>query len=492
MLGINSSNLTFEKKIHHFKGTNSLKDKILKMREPILVYMDPDVDGVMSGFLVCRYLNYLGKRYKWYINGYREHGWFLDKNKYRGMDVIAVDFVIPIDKIKEIVNNDCNIISLDHHINGDSFIEYYNNNKYGFVINNQYPFEEESSRYLSGAGVVFESIASVDNIFDTLDHRSVVGITLLSDVRDIENPHARYYLRDLYEHKYNGYIKYLLEHIIVGKDYKFGVPRLDRSTVDYQLSPALNACFRFNQSDHVVDFVLGSGVLDLEYHTKQKELVSLILESIKIKDYSNLRVCYFMEDNVPDIYRDVLSCFVGLVDSRALDGVRSSICYMIGIKDGKKYVKRASFRGNINGLPYLKGLSGVLNGVGHESAFGIKELYPRDKLFVKCNEICRDVEKLSNYKSSIYECNNLAMFTRNYGKSFGEFNQYCLTKNRKLIKYNGSNIKNRRSGSKFWEYSVDGVVVLSFEKDINFSNGVICPTMERGFVSYYLERRGTF
>ena len=55
MLGINNSNLTFEKKIHHFKGTDSLKDKILKMREPILVYMDPDVDGVMSGFLVCRY-----------------------------------------------------------------------------------------------------------------------------------------------------------------------------------------------------------------------------------------------------------------------------------------------------------------------------------------------------------------------------------------------------------------------------------------------------
>ena len=484
--------VTTDKKIHNFKGTESLLEIVNRMSNPI-VYFDPDVDGIMSGLLVVQWLTMLGKKFKWYINSNREHGWTLDYVKVSGKDIIAVDFIIEDWRIRELVNLGCNVVSMDHHENDSKeFISYEKGNCKGIVINNQYTFEDVDSRYLSGAGVVFESICSVCEEFNTLTNRAIVGITLLSDVRDIENPLARGYLKDLYNHKYKGYIKYLIENTIGKVDYGFGVPRMDRNFVDYKFSPAINSCLRFNQEDMVVKFALGSGYIDLGYHALQKELVDLMVDKIRMYEFSNLRVCFFEKRDIDRKYWDVLSSFVGLVASKYLDGLHSCICYMVDyVEDGcgnkKPYVRRASFRGNINGLEYRKALLGIIDGVGHGSAFGIKNLIPSKKLFKKCNKICKDCEVESKYVKDITPVVNLGMFVNKKGDEYGEINMYCLAKNRKYVKYNGNRIVNKRSGAKYNEYEVDGIVVKCFDQNVNFKNGVILPIKERGNLCMYLE-----
>lgn len=475
-------------KYHTFRGVDGLLELIYsfaKQTKFIIVYFDPDIDGVMAGLLVCKFLSKHKIPFRWKINSNRQHDWQIPLEKCGGISVIAVDFRISESEVKDIVSNGCNLVSMDHHVNGDNYIEYSMNGRIGRVINNQYPFEESDSRYLSGAGVVFETLRVLDSEFDTLENRALVGITLLSDIRDIENDSARGYLYDLYHHPYRGYIKYLIENTIGDKDYLFGVPRMDRNFVDFKFSPALNSCLRFNEESMVVEFILGSGILDLGCRDAQKELVSNIVKKAKVLELKNLRAVFFYVKDFLE-YSSVLSNFVGLVASKHLDGKRSVIAASI---DSKNNVSRASFRGNINGLSYLDSLSSLIHGVGHESAFGIKEFIPTKSLLLGANELCSKVEKDSNYKIRVRKVSNLSMFVANGGKGIGIENCYCLGQNRTYLKYTGKNIVKKRSSYKCQEYALDGVSVLCFDIELNFDNALILPIVERGFLSFYLDVR---
>ena len=475
------------KKYHNFRGVDSnLKEFIHSFRDPI-VYFDPDVDGCIAGLFMCKLLNMLGKHFDWYINSHRSHDWSIPVEKLKGRDVLAVDFIITADKIQELVDSGCNIVSIDHHTNGNTFIEYSNNGAKGLVINNQYSFEDEDARYLSGAGVVFESIVSMFPGFDTKLNRALVGITLLSDVRDIENPLAEYYLSELYTHKYEGYIKYLIDSTMGGIDYGFGLPRMDRDYVDYKFSPAINACLRFNKQEEVVNFFLGKQPLDTKYRDAQKDLVREILSKLQVIELSNVRVCYFYEKDFLK-YGDILSSFVGLVASKKLDGVHSAICYMIGEKPtGSLVVRRASFRGNINGLDYQRVLSCLFRCLGHKSAFGIKDIVPCKKTFVKANRLCKGIEENSNYTKKVIKVVNMSLFVNKGAYEIAEDNLYALSQNKVHIDYVGKNILRKRSGANYAEYLVDGIPVKCFDLKLNFDNGLILPTLDRGLLTFYLE-----
>lgn len=484
-----TSNISKKTKYHIWKGSEDLKELIDSFNNEIIVYFDPDVDGMISGYFVCKYLTMIGKKFSWYVNTDRRHDWGINVNKLNGRDIIAVDFMIPEDTIRKIVLSGSNIVSMDHHINQDIQINISLNGKKGIVINNQYPFEEEDGRYLSGAGVVFETLISLDKEFCTIENRALVGLTLLSDVCNIENPIARGYLYDLYNHKMKGYIKYLIENTLGDKDYGFGVPRLDRKYVDYKFSPAINSCLRFNKEDDVVKFFLGSGKLDLSYHERQKKLVKSMTEIAKVKELSNLRVVFFNDwELMTTESMSVFSNFVGLLASQYLDGKKSVVAYVIS-KDnnGNKYIRRSSFRGNINGADYLSAIQGIVKGVGHPSAFGIVEIVPSLETFVKINKACKIVDGSYSHKKNITPVNNLAMFTNIKGGNYAEYNMYCLSENSKYIKYKGNNIEVLREGTNYRKYKVDGVDVTSFDLNLDFNTGLIYPILERGYIYYYLQ-----
>ena len=476
-------------KYHRWKGLSIAKDMLSSYDKDILVYFDPDVDGMVAGYLVCKYLSLEGKSFRWYVNSGRKHDWSIEFEKLKGINIVAVDFMIPSNTVEDVVNAGANLVSMDHHVNQGTFIDYSYNTKRGIVINNQYPFEDEDGRYLSGAGVVFETLRLLNPKMDTKENRALVGLTLLSDVCNIENPIARGYLKDLYEHKMKGYIRYLIEHTIGPVDYGFGVPRLDRKYVDYIFSPAINSALRFGAEDEVVEFFLGSGELDLGYHKRQKELIKKMFEVAHVVEMSNLIVVYVKDYEVPTEENiEHLSNFIGLLASRYLDGSRSVISYLISNDDeGNPFVKRASFRGNINGVDYLSRLNDVLVGVGHPSAFGVVEIQPSKKLFKVINRLCIESEGSDENVKLIQSTSNLSLFNKKHGYAFGEYNMYCLAQHSRFVRYNGKSIKTIKSTPTHCKYKVDGVDVISFDDKLTFDNALIYPILERGYLYYYLQ-----
>lgn len=474
--------------MHRFKGTDIFKEMVSSF-DNIIVYFDPDVDGMIAGYFVCKYITSMGKTFKWYVNSNRSHNWGIPLEKIKGYDIIAVDFMIPEKQLKDIVTSGSNIISMDHHVNQDDFIDITVNGKRGAVINNQYPFEPENGRYLSGAGVVFETLSAIDASFNTEENRALVGLTLLSDVCNIENDLAKEYLTTLYNHKYKGYIKYLIDGTMGDKDWGFGVPRLDRKFVEFKFSPAVNACLRFNRESDVVKFFLGIGKLDLTYREKQKELVKKMLKIVEVREFEKSKVVFLNDwDESISYYSDVLSNFIGLIASRYLDGKKSVIAYLIS-KDikGNKYVKRASFRGYINGIDYLKATKDLIEGIGHQSAFGVLNLKPRKDLFRKVSDACGKIEEGYVTTNTITPTTNLAIFANRFGRTYANFNMFCLAQNSKYVRYVGSNIKVLVNGDSFQKYKVDGIEVKCFNSNLNFSNGLIYPILERGYINYYLQ-----
>lgn len=117
----------------------------------------------------------------------------------KGYLMIAVDFDIDSETAQALVNNDCCFISLDHHDIQDELIHVKSNTAEGIIINNQYPFEPDDNRYNSGAGVTYEGLCEVAPEFEDTELEAIVGITLLSDVRPIENEKARKYLTKTYK-----------------------------------------------------------------------------------------------------------------------------------------------------------------------------------------------------------------------------------------------------------------------------------------------------
>lgn len=485
-------------KYHGFKGLKEASQIIQNFdkEKKVLVYFDPDIDGLISGYFVCKFLKMIGFDFVWYINKNRGHGFQIPIESLSGMNIIAVDFLITSEELINIVDGGNNIVSMDHHVNEGKYRAWENTEQgsKGVIINNQYQFEEEDSRYLSGAGVVFECLRLFLREFDTVENRALVGLTLLSDVRDIENRNARGYLTDLYTHKYKGYIGYLLDNTIGDVDYGFGVPRLDRNYVDYTFSPLINACLRFNKEDMVVNFILGRGYLDRKYLQQQRELVPSLIERSYVEEFDSLRVVRLDYHVLTSEEVLVASNFIGLVASRYLDETHSCICYMTN-EDGS--VKRASFRGHFNGGDYRSALNetNLLEGVGHDSAFGILRLDISGSAFLRLSEVCEDVDndfiKTNSVEKKILYVNNLSMFMGAEGYNVGMENIFCLSQNRTYIKYTGNNIVARRSGAKYKEYAIDGVSVLCFDNSLKPKEDLILPILERGVLNLYLNKKNT-
>ena len=102
-----------------------LKSMKKEDRPPVLVYGDPDIDGLISlrnlkTFLESE-LNL--KSVPYYCNSNRSHGFMLDLNSIeKGTIIFAVDFAITREEIKNIVDSGFDIISIDHHDVEDEFI----------------------------------------------------------------------------------------------------------------------------------------------------------------------------------------------------------------------------------------------------------------------------------------------------------------------------------------------------------------------------------
>lgn len=486
---------------------------------PILVYGDPDVDGLFSMLLVCQLLDGLNLKYKYHVNKDRQHGFLLSKEKLQGYFVIAVDFSIPKEVMKELVENDIAIICIDHHTILDEELVYVESKgAKGVVINNQYKFEPEEDTYLSGAGVVYELYKDIYSWYDSKEREVLVGITLLSDARPIENRKARKYLTTTYNaDTQKGYSAYLLKSTL-GVDFGFGVPKLDRNFIDFKFSPEINALLRFGKEREAISFILGEGLKDLGLREIQSALKLEMEHNSDILELDNLLIVGVDVEKFRGFRGINISSFIGLLCSNLRNSGKSVLgfCYK-GVE-----IERCSFRGKYDNVDYLsKFLELGIEAKGHPTAFGITEFQPNKMLLERINECIGKIEQAHIQTTKVYEVSNLSVFLLQKGLDIARENLYVRDMYRTYIKYKGNNIQEKtrkykieeltledmergvvpdiyekqknyryirdRKGNKkvsYIEYLIDGKLVKSFGVEIE--NGVILPILEKGYIQLYV------
>lgn len=485
---------------------------------PILLYGDPDVDGLISLLLMCEWCEVHGLEYKYYVNRDRHHGFLIDAEALRGYMVIAADFSITDMEIRDLVDHDVVVLSTDHHEIQSSFIYYSVGTAQGIVLNNQYGFESEEDRYLSGAGVFYEVACALTPVFRSKERDALVGITLLSDVRPIENRKARQYLRSTYTADVTGgYLKYLID-CTLGSDYGFGRPRLDRNFIDYTLSPTINALLRFDRTDEAVSFILGHGLHSGNLRERQKGVVLSLEERATILELPHFHVLAIRWGDFMDVDYKITN-FIGLMCSDYKDKHMGVTTIGLVWKDGE--ILRASCRGRYDDVNYRHVVTSLgVEAAGHPTAFGIKNFRPTEGIWLSLERGFEELERGHN-SVKVIETGNLMTVMLQCGARLAEENCYVRDMYRTYLRYTGSNIKIKRetykleefssedyacgrkpdmkSGKtyykymygkdgeliiKYIEYLIDGQLVKSF--GVRVEDGIILPILDKGYIQLYV------
>ena len=487
---------------------------------PILLYGDPDPDGLYSLLLMCQFCDMMNKEYTYYVNDMRYHGFAIPADKLSGYLVISSDFTITKDEVKKLVDNDVVLLSTDHHECQKEFIDVVGETAEGIVINNQYPFEPDDNRYQSGAGVFYELVCELYPEFQSREREEIVGITLLTDIREIENSKARKYLKKTYTaDTEKGYANYLVTSVI-GSDFGFGLPKLDRNFIDYNLSPFINSLLRFGQKDKAVEFILGKGLDIKSPQGLQKELIDTMLLRAQVLDMPNIAILAVNSLNFLDYEGVSVTSFIGLLCSKYKDTHENKSTLGFVYENGK--VIRASFRGKYSDIHYRVGFKNLgIKAEGHPAAFGIIDFYPEEDTWNQLNDLIADLEYMHSSTITIIKTSNLAVEITNNGMKYASENCYCRDMYRTYLKYTGTNFaitkttyktqeftdKDYKLGikpdkeingvyykylrdnngeliPKYIEYIVDGRKVKSF--GVSIEDGVILPMLEKGYITLYL------
>lgn len=486
---------------------------------PILLYGDPDADGLISLLLMCQFCDMLELPYSYFVNDDRYHGFTIEHSKLRGYLVIAADFTITEKEMQALVDNDVCVLSTDHHECQSRFIDVHSATAEGVVLNNQYPFEPDDNRYQSGAGVFYELICELFPEFATPERAALVGVTLLSDMRPIENSNARKYLKRTYSiNPEEGYIRYLISSCL-DNDFGFGVPKFDRNFIDYTLSPTINALLRANRTKEAVDFILGKGLRSTDAKGFQKMLVREMYANAEVVDMANF--CLLRVDSYKfEKFGIKISGYIGLFcnDYKDKHGNKSTL----GIVVDNGVIVRASFRGRYDDIHYLSGFRNLgIRASGHPVAFGITEFYPDAQMWQDIDDLVGDLEVHHQCTAKVIKTPNLAAFMLKSGADIALENGYVRDMYRTYIKYTGTNIRVARqtyqteeftdvdynSGvvpdvvkqgvsykyirdaagqliPKYIEYMVDGRKVKSF--GVSIQDGLILPILEKGYITLYV------
>lgn len=423
----------------------------------VLVYFDPDVDGLIAGRFFVEVLMRRGVRPRYVANSNREHGFKLDVSSLApGSTVFCGDFLVEDEVVSSLVQRGISVLSVDHHECQPDFIHHTSTLvspvnpsgsfvAEGVVINNQYPWEDSGNRFQSGAGVTFECLREIDVKLDTADNRALVGISLLTDIRDIEQVGARAWLWELYHHcKQSKFLRYLLDATVTFSN-GYGLPVFDNSCVTFSFSPAVNSLFRFNREMDAIRFILGGGypstglVRDNKSLTFQKlgtEFREQVFSTAVIEDYGSLYVVSISETDFTEVEAEYVSNFVGLICSRLSGEGKSALGYCT---NALGEVTRASFRGNNPTGRYREELVRQLglDGRGHSVAFGVVGLQPSVDLFERVSAVCQQVDAGDSYRVPYVTVYDLEDFMSSAGYKIADYNQYVLSQNRIRVRFVG-------------------------------------------------------
>lgn len=468
---------------------------ILSKTDKVLVYGDPDIDGAVAFELTRRVLERYQKPYQTYINENRQHGFKMsheDALKLKGYTVILVDAGMTKDELVYLTDLGINVINIDHHhLSYTELVHIVSptTGAEGVIINNQYPFEPEDKRFLSGAGVVYYVFKAMFPQLYGKDEIALVGLSLLSDIRSLDEELARQFLYFTYNHK-SDYMTYLINLTKPQRDFGFGTQTFDRNYIDFTFSPRINALFRLNKGYEALDVFkpdgyTSTGQLDV-YRSIQKANTDYIVENLQGENFSNLAF-KFVDSNLKLPYDYEITNFIGVACSQMKNAGKTSIIF---VKENGK-IKRGSLRGLCNDVDYL----GILRkhgfkAEGHPFACGVTEV---DLNTVNLEALNAEIAQAEHgyeerkYENRIIYVENLAFFLNNQADKIAEHNNYVRDNQRYFIKYTGKNATSFEKG-KAREFNIDGVKVVGFSHSLTLDKDLILPVKERGsYINFYLQ-----
>lgn len=468
---------------------------ILGMSNKFIIYYDPDIDGAVSGELIRRFLVKFKRPFLTYINENRAHGFKMTEeqiDKAKGYTIFVVDSLMTEEEIVYLTSRGLNIINIDHHHLKETEFVYHTDEVTGckgVIINNQYPFEPEEYRFLSGAGVIYYVLQRLVKGLCGLDEKLLVGLSLLSDIRPLESPIAKDFLYTTFNHQ-SALSEHLISCVKDGYDFGFGEQTFDRNFIDFTFSPKVNSLFRLNKGSQAMNLFAGMQVDPLEMTVNrniQNAVRDAIIDNLEGHEYSNL-IFKWVDKSLEMPYTGEISNFIGVACSKVMNGGKTTILF---VRDNGK-ITRGSLRGACDDVDYLA----ILNrngfvGVGHKNAFGIVDMDWDVIDMEKVNQEIADAEDgylQRKYKGRILEVNDLSFFVRGKHVNIAEINNYVRDNQRYYIKYVGNNIERYQRG-KAIEFTVDGLKVLSFDEELNLKDDLILPLIERGkYINFYMKK----
>lgn len=470
--------------------------QILGKSDYFLIYYDPDIDGAVSGELFRRFLTKFNKKHIFHINENRTHGLRLTDaqlTSLKGATIVLVDAGLTREELLYVLSKGVNIINIDHHhLDYTELVSHtdVNTGAQGVIINNQYPFEPEEQRYLSGAGMVFYFILAMYPDLCTKEEEALVGLSLLSDIRPIENPLAQAFLHTTYTYQ-SPYMSYLLNATKNDRDFGFGVPTLDRNFIDYTFSPKVNALFRLNRGMDAIQLFMGTytNFENLDVNRRiQNAIVDTIVENLEGDDHSSM-IFKSVPSDLKLNYRFELTNFIGHACSRVKNSGKTTF---LSVKEGGK-VKRGSVRGQCDDVDYLQIFRdhGFV-AEGHRNAFGVISVDYERVDFESLNNAIALAEHgyaERKYAGRVLEVSSLDFFLRSSNVYLAERNNYVRDQYRTYLKYTGNSVERQERG-KVVDFVIDGISVTSFDKELTIENALILPIKERGaYINFFLKQR---
>ena len=320
------------------------------------------------------------------------------------------------------------------------------------------------------------------------DKEALVGLTLITDIRKLESERSTYFLKETYTSKSMD-INFLIDQARNDVDFTFGTPIMDANFISFVLSPRINACFRMNRGDSMVNMILNKHDCHafLKYCRDLQNVIAKTIESnLSGYEFSDLVYMRFDVEKVQE-YSNCgfkLSNFVGLCCSSVVNKFsKTSIVEMYS--NGVSV--RASLRG-IRDADYLTPLSKLgISAAGHMNAFGIKSMNNVD--LHDCNDVIAKVQAGYTGTETVVEVSAFLPWTKHYAYSVASKNIYCRGAFRTYVKFTGESWTRHASPSgKMYTIVIDDIEIKCFDKELTPNNAYIMPMLDRGYVTYYMHK----
>lgn len=480
---------------------------------PIVLKGDPDVDGLMAWFVGAKMLQAAGYSFHSCVNKDRRHGmveeelvkkerswgeydYYIPTEYHQNEIIINVDSSISAEEMLQLTSQGNFVISLDHHeVESNPLFpnqQYWSTQQEtgegmelvgeAVLINNQYSFEPEELRFWSGTGVVLNALSKILEVEIKTEWIAMHGVTLLSDVRDIENPLAREILKVTYETP-------LVEMPTLRKlaqvcqaevpDVFQRHPEfLDRTFIDFSLSPYINASYQLNLLEYLFRLCIQTDFFySLPAKTIRTRILNHMKKYLKVTELENLVILALDVAEIPETsdskeYDFKYTSFLGLVANQYLRDLGKTV--LIAAVDKGVWL-RGSVRGFYSDIEYREFFERHnFDAQGHKGAFGLVsvtgaiDFHALDRalgiLESSATKQGLNIHVMSNLLSEFDTLRDLAYE-----------NEFLLSSRHHSISYSGLAYSTYSESAKKKGYEVDGMFIESFDKDLNPKNALIVP-----------------